>query len=333
MITTTLVASLTGHVEDRVWHVSWSHDGLYLASCGEDKIVRIWSNIVNPGDWDDSANISCISTLEDAQSRTLRCCEWSIDSKLIACVSFDGTVVVWESQFISKLSWEQVASLEGHENEVKSCAWDCEGKLLATCGRDKKIWIWEMLQGSEFECVAMLSEHTQDVKFVKFHHRLPILLSCSYDDTIKVWSSDGDDWRCNATLIGHSATVWGLTLALNAPRIISCSGDNSLIMWECDSPDLVGTWTVLERATNFQKFSIYSVDWSHDNGRILSSAGDNSIAISVKEGVNSIFCEEIIANAHDCDVNCVRWNPNTHFCNYFASAGDDGTVKIWRFCR
>lgn len=327
----TNVGILRGHTEDRVWHLSWSHNGLYLASCGEDKVVRIWGNFINPGDWEDSKNIGCLATLEEAQNRTLRSCEWSIDSNLIACASFDGTVIVWESQLLNKKSWEQVASLEGHESEVKSCSWDCESKLLSTCGRDKKIWIWEKLDGSEFECVSMLDGHTQDVKFVKFHHKLPVLFSCSYDDTIKIWSQDGDDWFCTTTLIGHSATVWGVGISYNTPRIISSSSDNSLMLWECDSPNLLGTWKILQKAANLQKFCIYSVDWSHDNCKILSGAGDNSITISSIENPDGTICiEQQIKNAHDNDVNCVRWNPHTKYSNYFASVGDDGLVKIWR---
>lgn len=42
----------------------------------------------------------------------------------------------------------------------------------------------------------------QDVKCVAWHPSGEVLASASYDDTIRLWTSDGDEWTCAQTLGG-----------------------------------------------------------------------------------------------------------------------------------
>src|SRR6202011_5594199 len=67
---------------------------------------------------------------------------------------------------------------------------------------------------SDFECLGVLMEHTQDVKCVAWHPTEEILASASYDDSIKLYIDDpSDDWFCFATLTGHTSTVWSICFA------------------------------------------------------------------------------------------------------------------------
>lgn len=339
MSTLSLVNTFEGH-DARLWHASWSHSGKYIASCGEDKVIRIWGDNSNSSKGTNEeafSSATCLATLEEGQSRTIRCCEWSPCGTMIASASFDGTVVVWETQDNSLRRWVQIATLEGHENEVKSVGWSCDGSWLATCGRDKKVWVWEKIVGGDFECSGMLDGHTQDVKFVKWHPNLNVLFSASYDDTVKIWHCDNDDdWYCTKTLEGHTSTVWNVSLNSVGDKLVTCSDDKSIHLWECDKANAEGEWRVSSKLSDVHKHPIYSIDWSHTHGYIVSGGGDNALVLSSyskADGIGMLQYESHIPESHNGDVNCVRWNPrgdiDTLSC-LLLSAGDDGTVKIWK---
>jgi WD40 repeat protein len=331
------ILSLEGH-DGRVWHASWSPDGTKIASCGEDKTIKIWLL------YDDFQSFQCIATLEDAQTRTIRCCEWSPSSRMLASASFDGTVIIWSSSDRSFKQWDRIATLEGHESEVKSLSWNSDGNLLATCGRDKKIWIWEKLERNDFEVSSVLDGHSQDVKFVLFHPTAEnFLFSTSYDDTIKIWIDDGSgDWYCHMTLIGHSSTVWGLTFDSEGDSFISCSADQSVILWENESKGegsknpSKSNWRKVASLRNLHDYPIYSIDWRKMSNTIITGAGDNTLNVlsysKGEDGFGTLNIKHRHSDAHSGDINCVRWNPSYHpnFNDLLLSASDDGLIKIWR---
>jgi len=335
-----LVQELEGH-EDRAWCVAWKPgSGSVLASSSGDKTVRIWEQ--PPGSSPSSATWVCKAVLDSSHTRTVRQCSWSPNANMLATASFDSTIGMWENV---GGDYSFIASFEGHENEVKSVAWNSAGTLLASCSRDKSVWIWEVLPGNEYECVSVLNGHTQDVKMVVWHPSLDILVSTSYDNSIKVWTEDGDgdDWQCAQTLGapggGHTSTVWAVSFNADGDRMVSCSDDLTLMVWDtsADVSNSSGNgstpWKHLTTISGYHDRTIFSVHWSRLNALIASGAGDDCIRIfseteesklEVSPSYEMVLKQE---KAHQADVNCVQWHPKEQ--RLLASAGDDGTVKIW----
>jgi cytosolic iron-sulfur protein assembly protein CIAO1 len=165
--------------------------------------------------------------------------------------------------------WHFSTLLTGPDSEIKSLSFSpphYSANLLAMSSRDKSVWIWEEVEPDEWETIAVLQEHTGDVKCVAWNAGgrrrrrdgdeeddtviggREILASGSYDDTIRLWRDveEEGDWVCVGVLEGHTGTVWGVSwekyvneVLLGAgadpgrwePRLASCSDDLSIRIW------------------------------------------------------------------------------------------------------
>lgn len=184
---------LPGH-DERAWQVAWNPTKPLIASCSADKTVRLYSYRRNSNDPTASVSFSHVTTISTPHTKTVRTVAWAPSGKTLATGSFDSNVGVYETKDESDddvdlsetREWECVTLLEGHETECKSVVYSGNGTLLASCSRDKTVWIWggeigrlcsahrphvcSLVQpDSDFECMSVLMEHTQDVKCIAWH--------------------------------------------------------------------------------------------------------------------------------------------------------------------
>jgi len=295
-----IIENFAAHT-DRCWSVDWSPNGQLLSSSGGDKCAKIWGK--------DNQVITSLN-----ESRTIRKIKFAPDGNKLATCSFNGKVQIYE---LDNGQWESSAELEGHESEVKSISWSADGNLLATCGRDKSVWIWECWEEGDYECSAVLTSHSADVKDVIFHPYDPILISASYDMTIKVYKEIDSEWDCIQTIVGHTDTVWAVDWSPDGKRIASVGSDNCLRIWKQND----GKYELERNVQGEHERNIYSVNWSERG--ILTGSGDNKIRLFVEQDDQSWICTKTIELR--ADINSVAWCRD----NKRAAAGtDDGEVII-----
>lgn len=119
------LARLQGH-QKLVNHVTFSPDGLYVASAAFDNHVKLWS----------ARDGKFLTTLRGHVAPVYQCC-FSADSRLLVSASKDTTLKVWD---VAKGALKE--DLPGHQDEVFAVDWAPDGQRVGSGGKDKAVRIW-----------------------------------------------------------------------------------------------------------------------------------------------------------------------------------------------
>ncbi|CAH9075441.1 unnamed protein product [Cuscuta epithymum] len=120
----------------------------------------------------------------------LTCGEWNPKTKeLILTSSEDGSLRTWDvNDFKSQKQVIKPKLSRPGRVHVTTCCWDREGKRIAGGIGDGSIQIWNLKPGwGSRPDLHVVNAHTDDISGVKFSSDGRILLSRSFDGSMKVW--------------------------------------------------------------------------------------------------------------------------------------------------
>mmetsp|Transcript_35918 Transcript_35918/g.54607 ORF Transcript_35918/g.54607 Transcript_35918/m.54607 type:complete len:255 (-) Transcript_35918:211-975(-) len=234
------------------------------------------------------------------------------------------------------VEFECVAVLQGHEGDVKDLAftrshgyWGEGDEILFSSSYDNTIKLWAEDDDGEWFCAATLSDnvHSSTIWSISATPSGVRLLSASADCTIAIWKFYTPmEWN----------TIQQQQDGCGEERDISKHG-----VWKC-----VGK---LPKSHKRVIYSVHCAPLRAGHGRIASGGADNSICIykEIGGGMSStsslsahhdgftshnsptFVLDASTVNAHDGDINCVKWSPVDG--RILVSAGDDGVVNVWKY--
>ena len=275
--------------------VSWSPDGLRLASGGYDGAIYVW----------DAVSAECIAVLE-GHSGNVNAVAWSPDGARLASSGRDETIRIWDAV------GECIAVLEGHSGSVYTVSWSPDGARLASGGY-YTIRIWDAVGAGE--CIAVINGHNNNVvNAVSWSPDGARLVSCGYDNTIRIWNVSGAG-ECIAVLEGHNCQVSAVLWSPDGARLASAGRDGAIRIWDA-SGKCIAVWEV-------HKYAVTAVAWSPDGARLASGDGDNTIRVWDADGAGKCIA---VLEGHSSWVAAMAWSPDG---KRLASGGRDGAICVW----
>jgi WD40 repeat protein len=275
---------------------------------------------------------------------------------LLATGSIDKTAKLWSFSADGSMP-TCVATLNGHSRSVSSVSFHPELPLLATGCWDETAKLWRFnphgsaSDNMSITCVATLEGehgHRNWVTSVAFHPTLPLLVTGSSDNSVKLWRFDphgSEDNNmlatCEATMTGrhgHTGTVTSVAFHSKLPLLATGSKDNTAKLWSFDpdgskannmSATCVAT---LERENHGHSNWVYSVAFHPMLPLLATGSKDNTAKLwrFSPDGSTATYVATLQEDRYHPQntVRSVVFHPKLPI---LVTGSSDRTAKLWHF--
>ncbi|MGD2146783.1 MAG: adenylate/guanylate cyclase domain-containing protein [Anaerolineae bacterium] len=287
--------TLSGH-GDRVWHTTFSPDGVRIATSSGDGTARVW----------DSASGEELLRLKGEEVFTG--IAFDPEGKLLAVGTEDGMLKVWDlEESLAAGEGQEVLTIAAHDPYVDAAAFSPDGRRIATGGSDSTAKVWDASSGEQ---LLTLAGHTSEIWDIHFSPDGTRLATSSPDGTAKVWdAATGEELL---TLAGHKERVISVAFSPDGTHLATAARDQTAKLWDI-TPSR--EWLTLEPPGDLGDIA-YSPD-----GTRLAIVGEGATIWDASSG------EALLAlDGHSDWIGCAQFSPDG---TRLATASDDGTAKVW----
>lgn len=269
--------------------------------------------------------------------------------QIVATASDDCSWKIWNLD-----NAENIMTGEGHKDWIAAIDFHPAGSHLCTGGGDKSVKVWDFINSSIAHTFADV--HTGPVWKLKFHDTGDFILSASGDGSVKLF--DLHSLKMRQQFRGHTDSVNGLNFQPYTNYFVTGSADKTASIWDMRSGLTVQTFYGHLNTINDCVFSIggeyistcdadgivklwdirmvqelFTIDTGDHSAHALAfDKATKSLAVGSEDSeIKLINIEkgEITGalKGHDAPVTSLYIN---HDNTALYSAGNDGTVRIWK---
>jgi|GEM_PF-3293914 len=316
-----------GAHSDNVISVAMSDDQEWVASGGQDNVVKLWDRSAGTLVW------------SGAHSGPVNVLDFGGSSGAVISGGYGGQVIVWDVSSGTR-NWT------GQHSGV---IWDldiaADGTRVVTGSQDNSLKLWDIAAGTE----VWSGNHSDDVRSVGFAPDGATVISAGSDGTVMVWDA------------ATGSTVWEKdigspvnTVKIDADQAYVIAGsDRGLTVLEFNTGDIVWenvSGAVKEIATPFDESAVLASGTEIELSAWDLATGTGIWQVEPGRSVTSLMAAQAIERAITGEENgeVAVWNTNTgdllwsgshaakvwavsiaDDATWIASGGYDNQVKCW----
>ncbi|MCU0533207.1 MAG: WD40 repeat domain-containing protein [Hydrococcus sp. Prado102] len=310
----------------------------------------------------------CLDTL-NAHAEAVASLAISADNRFLASASWDRHLKLWEIA-TGNLINPAVGHSQGILAVIFLDAKDSDSYELATGSFDRAIKLWSFASDREdkfnLRLQKTLNAHTGSIHALAFAAERQILISGSYDQTLKEWNrktgeilnsfhdnsgaiyalaiselnrvvaSAGSDGRITlwqletgeklGTLSGNISTVETLAISPDGRTLAAGCIDGTIKLWELEPSKVISQKPI--RILNAHIGQVKSLVFSSDEQTLISGGADGAIAIWHPSSVEAVELLSIVDEGDSrASVCSVAIAPNGQF---LAAGSASGKIKLWQ---
>lgn len=283
-----LLRTLEGH-RDRVFTLTFSGDGAYLASSSRDKTIRLWD--LQSGQEVQTFNMNEVG---------LNGIAFSPDGRLLASAD-----AIWDVE-----SRQVVHALERARQAPGPVAFSPDGSLLAVAVAGQAIKLWDVTSGQVVRTFEKQADN--DTFSIAFSPDGARLAASGHDGWVRLW--DVESGQIAGILDhGNDSDVHDVAFSPDGSVLASGGTDYTVQLWDVASGQVLHTM--------WHRDGLYSVALS-PSGTIVASAGvERTVRLWDAEGGGLLR-----TLPHDDEVMTVAFSPDG---TRLASGGYDHQIYLW----
>jgi len=210
-----LIETLVSHTGG-VWGLAWSPDKRWLASAGDDGVLRVWDISSRRLAWQWKGPGGSIS-----RGRAFCVC-FAPDSKQIVCGYGNGSLALFDvNSQTQRMIWP--GHIEGgHSTEVITVGWSPDGREIVSGGIDYAARLWTD-QGEPVAVLRAATEARNDINGVAWSPDGKVIATAGQDGVIRLWDRE----TCTETLamsIGPGQWIRGVSWSPDGELLATTGG-------------------------------------------------------------------------------------------------------------